>query len=89
VQQISQLLGTGGIDSDHVDHNDILKLMDQYTSKRFEWDSSVKSWSIEGEPYTRNLVDSGNGNYNLVRCSHTRVRLFLPPSAHSCMGTWM
>jgi cysteine dioxygenase len=67
VQQISQLLGAGGIDSDYVDPNDILKVMDQYISDSSDWGSSVDSWSIEGEPYTRNLIDSGNGNYNLVR----------------------
>jgi cysteine dioxygenase len=67
VKDISQLLGKGGIDSDHVDHIDILELMRQYTSDRSEWGPLVSSWSIEGEPYTRNLIDSGNGSYNLVR----------------------
>jgi len=67
VKKASDLLGNGGIDSEDVNPNDILELMMDYTSNRKDWDSYVKTWSSEGEPYVRNLVDSGNGKYNLVR----------------------
>jgi hypothetical protein len=66
VQDMSDLLGHGGIDSEDVNPEAILDLMKSYTSKKKDWATSTTRWSAEGEPYVRNLVDSGNGKYNLV-----------------------
>jgi cysteine dioxygenase len=66
ILHISKLLGPGGIDSDDIDPSDILDLMRQYTSKESDWTHFVRTWEKPGEPYVRNLVDSGNGKYNLL-----------------------
>jgi len=67
IQQLSDVLGTSsGIDSEHVNPNDLLQIMRDYRSDPSEWAPYVKLWSKDGEPYVRNLVDGGNGKYNLV-----------------------
>ena len=65
VQDLSDVLGpSSGLDSDDVDPMDIQRLMEGYTSKIEEW----KQYALgdRSRPYTRNLVDEGNGKSNLV-----------------------
>jgi cysteine dioxygenase len=66
VLQISKLLGPGGIGSEDVDPNNLLDLMRQYKSNENDWTHFISTWEKPGEPYVRNLVDSGNGKYNLL-----------------------
>jgi cysteine dioxygenase len=63
---ISTLLGRNGIDSAEVNPKDILDLMEAYHSNELDWSYYVQTWEENGQPYVRNLVDSGNGNYNLL-----------------------
>ncbi|KAI4665391.1 uncharacterized protein J4E78_002851 [Alternaria triticimaculans] len=66
VQEINKVLGpSNGIDSDDVDENELLELMKAYTSEESEW----KKYYFPSEtlPYTRNVVDKGNGKSNLVQ----------------------
>jgi len=66
VQALSDKLGPSrGIDSDDVDPSDLQKLMEDYVSTSSEW--SQYAFASEHVPYTRNLVDKGNGKSNLVR----------------------
>jgi cysteine dioxygenase len=67
IQKIQSLLGSGGIDSEHVNPNDILNLMRNYSSNIDDWGDLIKAWTKDDEPYVRHLVDNGNGTYNLVR----------------------
>ncbi|KAI5779426.1 cysteine dioxygenase type I family protein [Peziza echinospora] len=65
VRDIRDALGpSSGIDSDDVDENDLLELMRGYISRESDW----RDYAL-GDPsrnYTRNLVDEGNGNANLL-----------------------
>ena len=64
VAGIKKTLGKSGLDSDDVDIQDLTHLMDRYTSNEEEWSKfAVKDATKD---YTRNLVDEGNGNANLV-----------------------
>lgn len=66
VQDLSAILGpSSGIDSEDVDPNGLKELMRQYTSNTDHW--SKYALGDPSRPYTRNLVDSGNGKSNLVR----------------------
>lgn len=65
VEDIRSVLGSSsGIDSDDVDVNDLMNLMQSYSSEENHW----KEYAL-GDPsrsYTRNLVDEGNGKANLL-----------------------
>ncbi|RKP18549.1 hypothetical protein ROZALSC1DRAFT_26749 [Rozella allomycis CSF55] len=64
VDRISNLLGSRGINElSEDDINEILNIMNGYKSKRCDWDRYA--YLIPGK-YTRNLVDDGNGSYNLL-----------------------
>jgi hypothetical protein len=67
IRKIQSLLRSGGIDSEHVNPNDILGLMRNYSSNIDDWSDLIKVWTKDDEPYVRHLVDNGNGKYNLVR----------------------
>ena len=68
IQDLSTALGpSSGLDSDDVDPHDIQKLMDDYISSQDEW--APYALGDSGRPYTRNLVDEGNGKSNLVGLS--------------------
>ncbi|KAI0243455.1 hypothetical protein L0F63_007101, partial [Massospora cicadina] len=56
-------LGDHGLDSEHVDVPKIMKLMSEYRSKPEDW---IKYAHFDDKKYTRNLVDSGNGSFNLL-----------------------
>jgi len=65
VQALSTALGpSSGLDSDDVDIAEIQKLMAAYDSSPHEWDRYALP--DRSRPYTRNLVDEGNGKSNLV-----------------------
>ena len=66
VQDLSDVLGpSSGLDSEDVDPSDIQRLMENYVSKKSEWEPyALKDPS---RTFTRNLVDRGNGKSNLVR----------------------
>ncbi|KAI4937386.1 uncharacterized protein J4E92_002116 [Alternaria infectoria] len=66
VQEINKVLGpSNGIDSDDVDENELQELMKAYTSEESEWEKYY--FPSETLPYTRNVVDKGNGKSNLVQ----------------------
>ncbi len=65
VRNINGVLGpSSGLNSHDVDPKDIEKLMEEYLSKEGEW--SQYAYADYTRAYTRNLVDHGNGNCNLV-----------------------
>jgi cysteine dioxygenase type I len=65
VHNIRSLLGSNGIDSEHV-KNAVLNLMRNYNSNESDWKEVIEFWFKDDEPYVRHLVDNGNGKYNLV-----------------------
>ncbi|KAF2503297.1 cysteine dioxygenase [Lophium mytilinum] len=65
VHKLSKVLGpSSGIDSQDVDPQQLQTLMEEYVSNPSEWeDYALGDLS---RPYTRNLVDRGNGKSNLL-----------------------
>ncbi|KAJ9081895.1 hypothetical protein DSO57_1010105 [Entomophthora muscae] len=63
VTLIREELGEFGLDSKHVDIDRIKKLMENYSSNCQDWQ---KYAHFDNSKYTRNLVDSGNGSFNLL-----------------------
>ncbi|OZJ04624.1 hypothetical protein BZG36_02062 [Bifiguratus adelaidae] len=57
-------LGDGGLDSDHVSVERIMSLMSAYKSNAHDWEKYAL-FDLS-RPYTRNLVDDGNGKFNLM-----------------------
>ncbi|KAL1925008.1 uncharacterized protein VTP21DRAFT_4662 [Calcarisporiella thermophila] len=53
----------GGLDSDSVDVNRVQRLMENYCSNETDWH---KYAHFDPYRYTRNLVDDGNGHFNLL-----------------------
>lgn len=65
VEALREKLGpSSGIDSDDVDPSELQQLMEDYTSNESEWGKYY--FPSPNVPYTRNLVDKGNGKSNLV-----------------------
>ncbi|KAI9316035.1 RmlC-like cupin domain-containing protein [Dichotomocladium elegans] len=65
VQKIHTILGPdGGLDSDHIDPNEIIQLMEEYNSNAKDW--SKYAIFDHSRAYTRNLIDDGNGKFNLM-----------------------
>lgn len=65
VRGIRDVLGyEAGIDSDDIDVNDLIGLMQSYVSDPNHW----AEYALEDRSrnYTRNLVDEGNGKANLL-----------------------
>ncbi|RUS15270.1 cysteine dioxygenase, type I [Endogone sp. FLAS-F59071] len=54
----------GSLDSKHVDVNHVKALMEAYTSNATDW----QKYALfdKSRSYTRNLVDDGNGKFNLI-----------------------
>ena len=68
VQALKDVLGpSSGLDSKDVDLNSIMDLMREYDAKENGWVSFAMADA--DLPYTRNLVDEGNGKSNLVSLS--------------------
>ncbi|KAL2836616.1 RmlC-like cupin domain-containing protein [Aspergillus pseudoustus] len=65
VQDLSIFLGpSSGLDSDEVNPFDIQRLMELYISNPEDWLPFALGDS--NKPYTRNLIDEGNGKSNLL-----------------------
>ncbi len=65
VRALSDVLGpSSGINSDDVDQNDLVRLMEQYISQEKQW--RHYAFADPSRNYTRNLVDEGNGKSNLL-----------------------
>ncbi|KAH8750589.1 RmlC-like cupin domain-containing protein [Diaporthe sp. PMI_573] len=65
VQSLKDVLGpSSGLDSKDVDLNSIMDLMDKYDAAEEGWVSFAMA--DRDLPYTRNLVDEGNGKSNLL-----------------------
>ena len=65
VQDIHRVLGPdGGLDSEHIDANEIMRLMEQYSSNATDWNK----FTIfdHSRAYTRNLIDDGNGKVKKI-----------------------
>ena len=56
-------LGSNGLDSEGVDVDRVQTLMTNYVSKEEDW---KKYAHFDKGRYTRNLVDDGNGEFNLM-----------------------
>jgi cysteine dioxygenase len=66
VADLSKLLApSSGINSMDVGIQELQSLMENYVSSRPEW--AKYAFQDFSRGYTRNLVDEGNGNSNLVR----------------------
>ena len=66
VEKLREALGpSSGLTSEDVDVTALKKVMEEYDSNPAEWERY--SFKNPGQAYTRNLVDEGNGNSNLVR----------------------
>jgi cysteine dioxygenase len=59
-----QLGPSSGINSEDVDERELQKRMEEYESNTSEWEKYYFPSPLV--PYTRNLVDKGNGKSNLV-----------------------
>lgn len=55
---------TSGLDSDEVNHNELIALMEQYQSDEADWSSYALGDTSRN--YTRNLVDNTNGKSNIL-----------------------
>lgn len=65
VLALKEVLGpSSGLDSKDVDLNSIMSLMEEYDAAEEGWVSFAMA--DPKIPYTRNLVDEGNGKSNLV-----------------------
>jgi cysteine dioxygenase len=65
VQAINEKLGpSNGIDSADVDENELQRLIEAYVSNESEW--ARYFFPSQTMPYTRNVVDKGNGKSNLL-----------------------
>jgi len=65
VRDLSDILGpSSGIDSADVDPGSLQRRMEAYQSNKAEW--SRYALGDPSRPYTRNLVDEGNGKSNLL-----------------------
>ncbi|KAF7720713.1 hypothetical protein EC973_006309 [Apophysomyces ossiformis] len=65
IREIHNVLGPdGGLDSEHIDANEIIRLMERYSSNADDWNQYTMF--DHSRAYTRNLIDSGNGKFNLM-----------------------
>jgi cysteine dioxygenase len=65
VRGLSAILGpSSGIDSADINENDLIRLMQTYTSEESHW--RQYAFADPSRNYTRNLVDEGNGKSNLL-----------------------
>ncbi|KAJ1931047.1 hypothetical protein EC988_009921, partial [Linderina pennispora] len=64
VKQLNITMGPHGLGDDLIRVRQVKKLMQSYVSQATDW--SQYAVYHEGTRYTRNLVDDGNGKYNLL-----------------------
>ncbi|KAI8056497.1 RmlC-like cupin domain-containing protein [Gilbertella persicaria] len=70
VQSIHRVLGDDGLDSECIDANEIIRLMEKYSSNAADW--SKYTLFDHSRAYTRNLIDDGNGKFNLMILAWSR-----------------
>ncbi|ORY00569.1 cysteine dioxygenase type I, partial [Basidiobolus meristosporus CBS 931.73] len=63
VQVIREELGDDGLDSENVDVKRVMQIMSNYQSNASDWQRYAL---FDKYKYTRNLVDDGNGQFNLL-----------------------
>jgi cysteine dioxygenase len=69
IGRIHDILGPdGGLDSEHINADDIMLLMEQYSSNAEDWEQYAMF--DHSRAYTRNLVDDGNGKVITVLSDH-------------------
>ncbi|KXN67007.1 cysteine dioxygenase [Conidiobolus coronatus NRRL 28638] len=56
-------MGTKGLNSGDIDVNKIIRYMEEYQSNADDWERYA---FLDKNRYTRNLIDDGNGEYNLI-----------------------
>jgi cysteine dioxygenase len=67
VTSLNDTLGpSSGINSDDIDERELQTLMEEYETNEPEWKKYYHPSSLPEVPYTRNLVDKGNGKSNLA-----------------------
>jgi cysteine dioxygenase len=66
IDALASSLGTSGIAPEDIDITSVETLMRNYTSDPSDWSPYVQTWAEDNKPYVRNMVDAGNGKYNLV-----------------------
>jgi len=72
VADLSDILGpVGGINTEDINASLLLQRMEKYISREGEWHQYA--FGDSSQAYTRNLVDKGNANSNLVSVKHGRV----------------
>ena len=72
VDTLRNTLGpSSGINDDDVDPTQLQSLMADYVSSETEW--KRYAFELPTVPYTRNLVDKGNGKCNLVSIANIAV----------------
>ncbi|KAJ1995243.1 hypothetical protein GGI26_000443 [Coemansia sp. RSA 1358] len=64
ISSLNKTMGDGGLGEDPYTVRQVKKLMQSYISQSNDW--SQYAVYHEGTRYTRNLVDDGNGKYNLL-----------------------
>lgn len=65
IRSIEDALGcTTGFDSDEIDHEDLVQLMEAYTSDEADW--CMYAMSAPGKHYTKNQVSDINGKANVL-----------------------
>jgi len=82
---LKTILANKSLSRDNV--NGIIKSMEQYKSNIDEW-GTFAHWDDAGKRYTRNLVDDGNGLYNiLILCWPAGVKSAIHdhPNSHCVM----
>jgi hypothetical protein len=86
VDALREKLGpSSGIDSEDVDPSELQALMAAYTSNESDW--AKYKFEKPTLPYTRNLVDKGNGKCNLVSLLGCVSQSSLTRVAHSGVDT--
>ena len=86
VQDLSRTLGTSsGFGFADIEPQDLQRLMAGYNSRESDW--LQYAWGDPGQPYTRNLVDNGNGRSNLVGLNRSLGILLTFVIAHSSLDS--
>lgn len=82
VQLLHHELGSYGLDSEKIDVQRIQSIMEAYDSNEKDWESFAM---FDECKYTRNLIDDGNGKFNLMLLcwgeSQSRYGLFFRGSS--------
>lgn len=90
VRDLSDVLGpSSGLDSDDINVEEIEKLLCSYRSTTSEWQKYALADYTR--PYTRNLVDKGNGKSNLVSrilAANPFALSLTRNQAHPCVDSW-